>query len=68
MADGGAYDPAASKWRALSVSGNPQARSSAVAVWTGNALVVYGGMAGTVPVSSLQSLNPQPTWYLYRKS
>ena len=67
LADGAAYDPAAARWRALSGVGNPQARSSAVAAWTGSALLVFGGLAGGVPVPSLQSLNPQPTWYFYRK-
>ncbi len=67
LADGAAYDPAAGKWRALSGAGNPQARSSATAAWSGSVLLVFGGLASGVPVPSLQSLNPQPTWYFYRK-
>jgi hypothetical protein len=67
LADGAAYDPGTGKWRALGGTGNPQARSSATAAWTGSVLLVFGGLASGVPVPSLQSLNPQPTWYFYRK-
>ena len=67
LADGAAYDPAAATWRALSGTGSPQARSSATAAWSGTALLVFGGVAEGAPVLPLQSLNPQPTWYFYRK-
>jgi hypothetical protein len=67
LADGAAYEPVAGKWRVLSAAGNPQARSSAMAAWSGSALLIFGGFANGVPVASLQSLNPQPTWYFYRK-
>jgi hypothetical protein len=67
LADGAAYDPVAGKWRALSGAGNPAARSSATAAWTGSVLLVFGGLANGVSVPFLQSLNPQPTWYFYRK-
>jgi hypothetical protein len=30
-------------------------------------LLVFGGVAEGAPVLTLQSLNPQPTWYFYRK-
>lgn len=67
LADGAAYDPTADTWRPLSGTGNPQARSSATAAWSGSELLVFGGTANGAPVSSLQRLNPQATWYLYRK-
>ncbi len=67
LADGAAYDPAAGTWRPLSANGNPSGRSSATAAWSGSAMLVFGGQANGAPVSSLQILNPQPTWYLYRK-
>lgn len=67
LADGAAYDPVAGKWRALSGTGGPQARSSATAAWAASAMLVFGGLANGVPVASLQILNPQPTWYFYRK-
>ncbi len=67
LADGAAYDPVAGTWRPLSGTGSPQARSSATAAWSGSELLVFGGTANGIPVSSLQRLNPQATWYLYRK-
>jgi hypothetical protein len=67
LADGAAYDPVAGKWRALSGTGGPQARSSATAAWAVGAMLIFGGLANGVPVASLQILNPQPTWYFYRK-
>ncbi len=67
LADGAAYDPASDNWRSLSGTGNPQARSGATAAWTGSEMLVFGGQANGAPVTSLQRLNPQPTWYLYRK-
>ena len=36
LADGAAYDPVAGKWRPLSGTGIPDARSSAAAAWTGS--------------------------------
>lgn len=67
LSDGGAYDPVAGTWRALSTTGNPQPRSSATVVWSGTEMLVFGGVANGAPVPSLQRLNPQPTWYFYRK-
>ena len=66
-AAGGAFNPATSRWRALPMSGNPAARNQATTVWTGSEVLTFGGQAGGVALASLQRLNPQPTWYLYRK-
>ncbi len=66
-ADGAAYDPLANQWRPLSSAGNPLARSGATAVWSGSELLVFGGLVNGAPTAWLQRLNPQPTWYLYRK-
>ena len=67
LSDGAAYNPVAGKWRLLSAAGNPLATSSPVSAWTGTAWLLFGGAAGAAGVPALQSLNPQPTWYLYRK-
>ncbi len=40
---GGAYDPAADKWRALNEVGEPTARTSYGAVWAGARMLVWGG-------------------------
>ena len=66
-ATGFAYNPATDQWRALSTAGNPTARTGASSVWTGTELLTFGGTAGGSPVASLQRLNPQPTFYFYRK-
>lgn len=39
-----AYDPAADRWRRLPPAGEPpDVRAAAAAVWTGDALLVWGG-------------------------
>ena len=67
LAEGGAYDPIIDKWRALSNGGNPLARSGASVVWSGTEVLVFGGRSSGTSVAALQRLNPQPTWYFYRR-
>ena len=45
-ADGAAYDPAADRWRPLTLDASVTARANHVAVWTGQAMVVWGGIGG----------------------
>jgi N-acetylneuraminic acid mutarotase len=40
---GGAYDPAANAWSPLGTRGAPEPRSYHSAVWTGRAMIVWGG-------------------------
>ena len=67
LADGYAYSPSSDTWRTLSDSGNPLARSEAAAVWTGDKVMIFGGRNSRTPISHLQSLNPEPALYLFRK-
>lgn len=70
LATGGAYNPTTGLWRALSASGAPVARTFAQGVWSGSELLVFGGSTTSAPftsIASVQRLNPQPTWYLYRR-
>jgi N-acetylneuraminic acid mutarotase len=67
LSTGGAYNPAANSWRPLNNPGNPVPRSGAKAVWSGKELIVFGGQANGQGIAALQRLNPQPTWYFYRK-
>lgn len=67
LATGGAFNPATGQWRPLATGGAPVARTQATGAWTGTELLVFGGTAGGAPVGTLQRLNPQPTWYFYRK-
>src|SRR6266540_2227230 len=45
---GDRYDPIADKWIPLSGEGGPLPRSDASAAWTGDELVVWGGVRGPV--------------------
>ena len=67
IASGSAYDPDGDQWRRLSSVGNPRPRSQTTVVWTGSELLCFGGQAGGQALGALQRLNPQPTWYFYRK-
>lgn len=67
LASGGAYNPATDRWRPLSQSGGPLARTAASAVWSGTELIIFGGTSSTVPQAGLQRLNPQASWTFYRK-
>ena len=67
VGDGAAYNPATAQWRPLSALGNPTPRSGATTIWSGSELIVFGGLSNGQPIAALQLLNPQPTWYLYRK-
>lgn len=42
--DGAAYDPTAGRWTRVMPAGKAGARSGHVAVWTGDAMFVWGGM------------------------
>src|SRR5262249_25895229 len=41
--DGALYDPATDRWSAIATAGAPSARHSALAVWTGDQVLVWGG-------------------------
>ena len=47
LGDGAAYDPELDRWRTLSNAGAPTARLQLTPVWTGDALIVWGGTADT---------------------
>jgi N-acetylneuraminic acid mutarotase len=49
---GGRYDPLADSWTATAMLGVPAARTQHVAVWTGEVMVVWGGLDGSVALSS----------------
>lgn len=44
--DGAAYDPATGRWAQLAPAGRAAARSGHTAVWTGDAMFVWGGLGG----------------------
>ena len=50
--DGGRYNPALNLWTAVPTNGAPSGRDFHTAVWTGNEMMVWGG------------LKPSPTTYL----
>ncbi|HVM46766.1 MAG TPA: hypothetical protein VMU04_02015 [Candidatus Acidoferrum sp.] len=45
--DGGRYNPDANTWTALPTTGAPAARAFHTAVWTGNEMIVCGGISNT---------------------
>lgn len=63
---GGRYDPAMDSWTATSAMGAPSPRFNHTAVWTGGAMIVWGGMGGSgaldtggvYRLTSLLSLSP----------
>jgi len=61
-----AYDPSADRWRSLTLSGSPLARSEAAMIWTGEEMIVFGGRQNGSFLGSLQRLNPRPAVHLYR--
>jgi cell division protein FtsB len=67
LSSGAAYDPATDTWRPVGTTGGlPRVEHGSV--WTGAEWIVFGGRTtngGTL--GALQRLNPQGTWYLYRK-
>jgi hypothetical protein len=67
LTSGAAYDVAANKWRPLSNPGSVSGRSGAVAIWSGSEVVIFGGRSGGQLLGSLERVDPQPTWYFYRK-
>ena len=60
FADGGTYDPALNAWNYLAANlpGTPAARQRHTAVWTGNAVLVWGGAGAAGPLSDGGSYNP----------
>ena len=44
LADGARYDPAADRWAPVAARGAPDARAKHTAVWTGAAMLVWGGV------------------------
>ena len=50
LGDGGRYEPATDTWSPISAAGAPSARSGHTAVWTGAAMLVWGGSGPGVAV------------------
>ncbi len=47
-ADGGVYDPATDTWSPVGTTGAPMSRYAHVAVWDGDAMIVWGGQNDSV--------------------
>ncbi|HYV17731.1 MAG TPA: MopE-related protein [Verrucomicrobiae bacterium] len=48
-ATGGRYDPVADTWSPVTMTGVPSARAQHSAIWTGAAMIVWGGGPGPAP-------------------
>jgi hypothetical protein len=58
---GGLYDPAAGTWRGVTTTGAPAARRYHNLLWTGSAVLVWGGTSGTqtdVPLGDGAAYDP----------
>lgn len=56
LADGAAYNPNSDEWTSLSLDGAPEARYGHAAVWTGQKMIVWGGIkSGSSPVEYYSS-------------
>jgi hypothetical protein len=64
--DGGQYNPADNAWPATS-SGAPVGRHNYTAVWTGSAMIVWGGQHDSGNLNDNWSYTPGTTAFLYRK-
>lgn len=61
--DGGRYDPALDRWRAINTTNAPSPRQHAAAVWTGAELVVWGGETASGPSGEGARYDPaSDTW------
>ena len=60
---GAVYDPALNTWAPVSMSGVPAARSGHTAVWTGNEMIVWGGVGSSAYLNDGGHYNPATdTW------
>src|SRR5262245_2952998 len=55
---GGRYNPVSNSWTATSLIDAPSARSVHTAVWTGNQMIVWGGVSNGVGVDTGGRYNP----------
>ena len=58
LGQGGRYDPATDTWAAATTSGEPTARTRHRAVWTGDEMIVWGGVSGHRPHRHRRPLRP----------
>ncbi|MCC6528320.1 MAG: hypothetical protein IT373_37090 [Polyangiaceae bacterium] len=52
LADGALYDPATDAWTPMATEGAPEARAGALAAWTGDRMVVWGGVGTGEPLAT----------------
>jgi len=58
LATGDRYDPISNTWTSISTSGAPSARRYHSAVWTGQRMLVFGGLQGSAAVGGGASYDP----------
>ena len=56
LGDGARYDPATDQWRALPIAGAPSPRQNPEVAWTGQELLVWGGLASQGAGSSVPAV------------
>jgi N-acetylneuraminic acid mutarotase len=66
--DGGRYNPASDSWTAMTTVGAPPNREAHTAVWTGNQMIIWGGIGlNNARFNDTYSYTPDRVLYLYQK-
>ena len=58
LADGAIYDPSTDTWTPITSTNAPSGRMAHVAVWTGNEMILWGGMDSNMPNPSGAIFDP----------
>jgi N-acetylneuraminic acid mutarotase len=64
--DGGQYNPTTDSWTPMATNNAPPPRENHTAVWTGSAMIVWGGYNGTSYLNDTFSYSPSRILYLYQ--
>jgi N-acetylneuraminic acid mutarotase len=62
---GGRYNPSSDSWKTMSSTDTPSPRSGHKAVWTGNEMIVWGGINSGYPTDTWV-YTPGKMMYLYQ--
>ena len=62
LQDGFRFDPVTNLWTALPMIGAPSARQAHTAIWTGNEMIVWGGINNVYRNSSFGQLQDGGRW------
>ncbi len=67
LSDGAIYTPETDKWSSLTPSGAPSGRSGQSGLWTGSAMLVWGGNSDTGLRQDTYTYTPARSFFLYMR-